>query len=47
MQKLVNSRTCITRFIESDEPFNYRVVAEGVAKNIITEGLHNDRSRKI
>ena len=45
MPRHVNKRTISTRFVEIDEPINYRIVAELVAKNIM-EGMHNDRNRK-
>ena len=46
MANHVKKRTITTRLVERDEPFNYRIVAELLAKNIM-EGLHNDRERKI
>lgn len=42
----VNKRTMSTRLVERDEPFNSRVFAELIARNIV-EGLHNERNRKI
>lgn len=44
MARHVKKRTISTRLVESNEPFNFRIVAEMVAKNIV-EGVHNDRSR--
>lgn len=46
MRGHVNKRTYSTRLVEREEPFNFRIVAELVAKNIIMEGLHNDTSRR-
>lgn len=46
MANHVKKRTITTRLVERDEPFNYRIVAELLAKNIM-EGVHNDRERKI
>lgn len=46
MANHVKKRTITTRLVERDEPFNFRIVAELVAKNIM-EGVHNDRERKI
>lgn len=46
MVKHVNNRTIVTRLVERDEPFNYRVMGELIAKNIM-EGARNDRTRKI
>lgn len=40
----VKKRTISTRLVENNEPFNIRIVAEMVARNIV-EGVHNDRSR--
>lgn len=45
MPRHVNKRTISTRYVESDAPINYRIVAELVAKNIM-EGMHNDRNRE-
>lgn len=46
MARHVKERTFSTRFVESDEPYNFRVIAEVVAKNIV-EGLHDDTRRTI
>ena len=46
MARHVKERTYSTRFVESDEPFNIRVIAEAVARNIV-EGMHNDTKRTI
>lgn len=35
MARHVKERTYHTRFVESDEPYNLRVIAETVAKNIV------------
>ena len=42
MARHVKKRTFSTRFVERDEPFNYRVFAELVARNIV-EGVHNGK----
>lgn len=46
MANHVKKRTITTRLVERDEPFNYRIVAELLAQNIM-EGLHNDTKRTI
>lgn len=46
MRGHVKNRTISTRFVECDEPLNFRIVAELVAKNIV-EGVHNDKRRTI
>lgn len=46
MARHVKERIFSTRFVESDEPYNFRVIAETVAKNIV-EGLHDDTRRTI
>lgn len=45
MQKLVNNRTIVTRLVEREEPFNFRVMGEMVAKNIMESG-HYDRTKE-
>ena len=47
MARHVKERTYLTCFVESEEPLNFRVIAEAVAKNIIMEGLNNDTKRTI
>lgn len=46
MANHVKKRTITTRLVERDEPFNYRIVAELLAQNIM-EGMHNDTKRAI
>ena len=46
MRGHVKNRTITTRLVERDEPFNFRIVAEMVARNIM-EGVHNDRTREV
>lgn len=46
MARHVKERTFSTRFMESDEPFNFRIIAEAVARNIV-EGIHNDTERTV
>lgn len=46
MARHVKKRTISTRLVESNEPLNFRIVAEMVAKNIV-EGVHNDKTRPI
>lgn len=42
MARHVKKRTITTRLVERNEPFNFRIVAEMAARNIM-EGVHNGK----
>lgn len=45
MRKHVNNRTIVTRLVDREVPFNFRVMGEMVAKNIMESG-HYARTKE-
>ena len=44
---MTKKRRIETRLIETDEVFNFRIIAETAARNILKGAIHNDIRKEI